>query len=88
MQFPAYVTSLVKKDLAVRAVLRGAMIEAVLLDHRLRHGRYPERLGGLDLPRAARIDPFDPQGRGFRYRRVGAGYLLYSGMILKRFVTA
>lgn len=63
-------------ELAVRRRLTDLALE--LADHRLRHGKYPERLAELAVPENP-TSHFDPFTEGeLRYRREGAGYLLYS----------
>lgn len=63
---------------------RGLQVMLALEHHRLREGRYPERLEDL-VPRDLPAVPLDPwSGRGLGYKRlaqpdaVGRGYLLYS----------
>jgi hypothetical protein len=61
-----------------QASLRLLRSELALREHRLRHGAYPATLQQL-IPgelAAAPVDPFSDQP--LRYRRQGAGYVLYS----------
>jgi hypothetical protein len=71
-------TGIVGREARCLANLRLAMTAVALEQFRAAHNQYPSALSELtaNYLAAPRVDPFD--GQPLRYRKQGAGYLLYS----------